>query len=121
MTNKIIFVLTALLMAATANATCMIQSCVDSDNGNYPHIPGTVTIVSTCSPPGGPATTVTDSFTDFCKDGSNTEYTCNNATGMPAVGTVVTACHHCHPRGKKCNDPPKNPHATAEAVSHSNQ
>ena len=104
MTNKIIFVLGALLISAAANATCMIQSCVDSDHGNFPNIPGSVTITSTCSPPGGPSTTVVDTFTDFCKNGSSTEYTCNGHTGMLSVGTVVTACRKCHPRGKKCND-----------------
>lgn len=104
MTNKIIFVLFALFMTATANATCMVTNCVDSDNGNNPHIPGSVTITVSCSPPGGPATTSTETFTDFCKKNLNTEYTCNNANGSPAVGTIVTKCRKCHPRGKKCND-----------------
>lgn len=91
------------VFAFSAQATCMVVSCKDSDGGNFPHIPGKVTQVVSCSPPGGPVNTSTEVDTDTCKNGVHTEYVCENNQYVNAnVSTPKISKCRCNPNGKSC-------------------
>jgi hypothetical protein len=91
------------VFAFAAQATCVVISCTDTDGGNFSHIAGSVKEESSCSPPGGPATTQIKIDKDTCKNGVSTEYVCEyNQYAHANVSTAkVTHCK-CSPNGKSC-------------------
>lgn len=91
------------IFALTAQATCMVVSCKDSDGGNFPRIPGKVTQVTSCSPPGGPATTQEQIDKDTCVRNRHTEYVCEfNQYAHANVSTAKVTLCECNPNGKSC-------------------
>lgn len=87
----------------SAQATCIIQSCTDSDNGNQPTIQGSVTHIIQCSAPEGSVNTSTETFQDSCTNGVSTEYVCQmNVNINTLVATPITTNCKCNRNKKSC-------------------